>query len=50
MLASGWLPPRAAAAVLGCTVKELDRFVRDGAIRRRSIAPHVRLYEVPGRA
>lgn len=47
LLASGWLPPNAAADALGITVKQLERRARNGEVKRRSLAPNVWLYEVP---
>ena len=48
LFASGWLPPRSAAAALGITVLQLEQRARRGEIKRREIAPGtgLHLYEV----
>jgi hypothetical protein len=46
LLSRGWLPRNAAALVLGMTLRELDRAVREGVIRKRRIGPDAVLYEV----
>lgn len=44
----GWLPLEAACDALDCTPGDLRRYVRDGAVRRRSIpGTSLYLYEVP---
>lgn len=46
LFASGWLPPRSAAAALGITEDQLFRRWRRGEIKRRYIGPGCFLYEV----
>lgn len=44
LLAGGWLPPNAAADILGITVKQLERRARKQEIKRREVAPGTGLY------
>lgn len=47
LLGSGrWLPPHAAADVLGLTLNQLWAAVRAGELRSRSIGPSAKLVEV----
>lgn len=46
LLAAGWLPERAAARVLGCSVGVLQIRARAGVVRARSIGPSATLYEI----
>lgn len=46
LFASGWLPPRSAAAALGITEAVLLKRWRNGEIKRRYIGPGCFLYEV----
>lgn len=44
LFASGWLPPKSAAAALGITIDELETRARRGEIKRKQILPNSRLY------
>ena len=46
LLLAGWLPERAAALALGCSVGVLQIRARAGVIRSRTIGPSATLYEV----
>lgn len=51
LLASGWLPPNAAADALGITVRQLEARAKRREIKRREVVPGTRifLYEVGSR-
>lgn len=48
LLLAGWLPPNAAADMLGISPRHLELRARRGEIRRREVAPQsgIYLYEV----
>ena len=48
LMAAGWLPPNAAADILGITVRQLELRAKRGEIRRRELVPgtSIFLYEV----
>lgn len=44
LLASGWLPPQAAADALGITVRQLELRARRREIKRRQLVPGTALF------
>lgn len=50
LLASGWLPPAAAASALGISLDELDRRTRRGEVQRKPViqGANIFLYKVSG--
>ena len=41
---AGWLPPKAAAAALGCTELQLEKRAERGEIKRKQLVPNTKLY------
>jgi hypothetical protein len=44
LLQSGWLPPKAAAAALGITERQLEARAHRGEIKRKQLVPNSRIY------
>ena len=44
LLESGWLPPKAAAAALGITERQLEARYARGEIKRKQLVPNSAIY------